>query len=110
METTVYINNKPVPLKASASTLRRYRALFNRDLLQDFTEIRETFSSGNITGAAVEYAQNFIYVLAKQADKSIPDVDTWLDSFDIFPIGDLIAPAVELWAASMATTSEEKKT
>lgn len=109
MERTIYINEKAVPLKATGSTLRRYRALFNRDLIDDFNTVKKAYDTeGSVTGEIVDIIQNMTYVMAKQADNTIADIETWLDSFETFPVGDFAADVANLWAESMFTTVESK--
>lgn len=109
MERTIYINEQAVPLKATGSTLRRYRALFNRDLIDDFNTVKAAYDAeGTVTGEIVEILQNLTYVLAKQAEPNLPDVETWLDSFDSFPIGDFAADVANLWAESLVSKAEAK--
>ena len=110
MERTIYINGTPVPMKATGSTLRRYRALFNRDLFTDFNKVKKAYDeNAEVSGEIVDIIQNMAYVMAKQKDSTLPDVEEWLDSFDSFPVGDIAADVANLWAASMETTSKAKK-
>lgn len=110
MERTIYINEQAVPLKATGSTLRRYRALFNRDLIEDFNTVKAAYDeNGTVTGEIVDILQNMTYVMAKQAEPNLPDVETWLDSFESFPIGDFAADVANLWAESMVTTVKDEK-
>lgn len=109
MERTIFINEVAVPLKATASTLRRYRALFNRDLIADFTTVKKAYdTNGDVTGEIIDIIQNMAYVMAKQARPSLPDIETWLDSFESFPVADIAVDVANLFAESMATRSEPK--
>lgn len=110
MRKTINIAGKDVELKATASTIRKYRAWFNRDLLVDFKKFQKAFTEGmEVTTDAIEVVQNLTYVMARQADNSIPgNIDDWLDSFDAFPIHDFAVDVVTLWAESLQVKVESK--
>ena len=46
---------------------------------------------------------NIIWVLAKTANKKIPDPITWLDEFEEFPLFDIIPELQDLILSSMQT-------
>lgn len=87
MEKTLTIDGRQVKFKSSGGTLMRYRNQFNSELLVDLeglSEVEQNF--GKYTTKGVEQV---IWVLAKTADDSIPDILPWFDSFDSFPIFDV---------------------
>ena len=51
---------------------------------------------------------NIVWTLAKTADKSLPDPETWLEGFDTFPLMDILTDAVELIGHSIE--SKKKST
>ena len=110
MRKTINIAGKDVALKATASTIRKYRAWFGRDLLVDFKKIQKSSVGGaDATAEAIEIIEDLTYTMARQADPSIPgDVDDWLDSFDAFPIQDFVIEVVSLWAESLQIEIELK--
>jgi len=109
MKDTVTIAGKPVELKATASTIRKYRAWFNRDLLADFKKVQSAFEKdGEVTGEIFELVENLTYVMAKQADPTIPSIDEWLDQFETFPISEFAVQVVMLWVSSMQSLSQSK--
>lgn len=110
MRKTINIGGREVELKATASTLRKYRNWFNRDLLKDFNELKKSFDNGGeVSSDIIEIVQNLTYVMARQADPTIKlSVDDWLDSFDSFPIQDFAVDVVTLWARSLDSTVELK--
>lgn len=117
------IDGQKVPFMATASTVRRYRAKFHRDLLKDFTQLKTAYgtaisnnddASGDVqidlTSDMLEVFENLAYIMAKQADPSIPDdPDEWMDMFSVFPINEVFPEVVSLWAASMGQLEEPKK-
>lgn len=110
MRGSITIDGKQVELKATASTIRRYRAWFNRDIIKDFKLIQRDFTSGEeLSSDVIEVIQNLTYVMARQADPSVPaDIDDWLDQFDSFPVEDFAVDVVTLWARSLKSDIEIK--
>lgn len=105
MDKTIKIGKQQVTLRATASTVRRYRAKFGRDLLLDM----QAFTEGKQSGESLEAIENLVYIMAKQADDQIPDdIDEWLDSFEVFPLSDIAAAVVTLWTQSSITTVKPK--
>ncbi|WP_195270324.1 hypothetical protein [Eubacterium sp. 1001713B170207_170306_E7] len=51
---------------------------------------------------------NIVWTLAKTADKSLSDPETWLEGFDTFPLMDILTDAVELIGHSIE--SKKKST
>ena len=105
----VSIGEKKVPLKATASTIIRYRQVFKRDLLKSIGTNEEEVDAGII--------QELAYVMAMAAageDMMKLNEETymdWLDQFDSFDIinPDTAMEIIEVWNASKVTASEAKK-
>lgn len=106
----VTVSGKDVRLKATAATLRRYRAWFGRDLLKDFKKVQTAFEKEEeVTEEIFELVNCLFYTMARQADSTVPeDVDDWLDQFDTFPITDIAIAVVTLWAKSLEVDVELK--
>lgn len=111
MEKTISIDGKDVKFKATASTIRRYRERFGRDLLLDFQKLQSDASGGESLGAdTLGIFENLAFTMAKQADPTIPDdPDEWLDGFEMFSIYLVLPQIVELWQLSNLPTSTSKK-
>ena len=102
---TVEINGKQVPFKATGSTLSRYRAKFNSDLLSDYQKV----TASELGGEALEICLRIAYIMAKQADPSIPDDPwDWVDQFEVFPVIDVVPQVITLWSDSMGTLNTPK--
>lgn len=108
MERTITINGAAVPMKATASTLRRYRAQFGRDLLEDFPKIQKAMTEGTPNSAALDMVSDLAYIMAKQADpQGVPnDPLVWLDAFEVWPVAEFAEEVIYLWAESQAFTRE----
>lgn len=110
MEKIVKIDGKDVKFKASASTLRIYRIKFKSDLLIDLTKLSASAKKGKYEIPDLESFENVAYIMAKQADPSIPDsVEDWLDQFSTFAICEILPAIMELWEDNMTTMVESKK-
>lgn len=111
MEKVINIGGKDVMFKATASTTRRYRSKFQRDLLMDMQALTEAMQKGDgLQRASLEAFENIAYIMAKQADDTIPDdPDEWLDQFEMFSIYQVLPQIIQLWGASATTLNEPKK-
>lgn len=114
MEKTIYIDDKPVLLKSTAATPYRYKAQFKKDYFGELFKLSKLFqgkegkefdllniSFEDLNFLDFEVLYNFIWVLAKTANPSIPDPMTWLDGFDSIPIADIFPEISELLQSSI---------
>lgn len=125
MEKTILIDDKPVRMRASALVPRLYRFRFGRDMIADMRQLQKAFRKAtslpeNATEEEIQDAQlsildltifeNVAYIMAKHADKTVAeDLDSWLDSFSMFSIYEVLPHILELWGMSQETTSVAKK-
>lgn len=126
MEKTVTIGGTAVRMRASALIPRLYRFKFGRDVVSDMRQLQKSYQKAvNLPADATEEErrdaqlsvldltifENISYILAKHADKTIPDnPDEWLDSLDgIFSVYEVLPEILELWGDSNKTTSVAKK-
>jgi hypothetical protein len=106
MTQTIKIGDREVTFKANGATLYYYRDKFGRDLFADFAKI----TTGEVTEETFEILQHLAFIMARQADKTIPDdFMEWLDTFDVFPFNDVAVPIITLWQKSNITNVEPKK-
>ena len=114
MEKTIYIDEKPVLLKSTAATPLRYKAQFKKDYFGELLKLSKLFqgkegeefdllniSFEDLNFLDFEVFYNFIWVLAKTANPSIPDPMTWLDGFDSMPIAEVFPEVTELLHGSI---------
>lgn len=123
MQKTIIIDGQEVKFKASASIVYRYKAQFNKDLLDIAMPLVSTVLAGYQEGkidfeALIEKAAytleltdlyNLIWVMAKTGDNSIPEPIEWYDKFEVFPGIDIAKELFEILLPSMLTTEESKK-
>lgn len=110
MEKTIEIDGKKICFKSTAATPLRYKSQFGKDFFVDIMKLSslDGLNSKKINIEKIEKVDfevfyNIIWVLAKTADKKIPDPITWLDRFDEFPLFEIIPEVQDLILASIQT-------
>lgn len=126
---TIEICGQPVRFCASAATPRLYRLKFKRDIFADMQKLTKDFQAKKAAQKAKEQAEdteqnagtdlavesleifeNVAYIMAFQADRSIPDtIDAWLDQFEMFSIYEVLGELVQLWGDNLFTSASAKK-
>lgn len=114
MEKTLNIGGKEVKLKCTLGTLNRYRVQFNRDPLKDIISLSKKNEEKENTGADFDIESlymfmNFAWCMAKTSNKDIPDVEDWLDQFEIFDIGVILPEMMSLLIANLEQLDSKKK-
>lgn len=111
MEKIIKIGDTDVKFKATASTTRRYRSKFHSDMLLDMKALLDAINTGNdLSAVSLESFENIAYIMAKQADDTVPDdPDEWLDRFDMMNIYTVLPELVTMWGVSAEPTIEAKK-
>lgn len=103
MKRTITIDGKEITFVATAKTPLLYKQWTGKDLFMDLTRLQEDQSS------ALDVFSSLAYVMAKQADPGIGDMDEWLDDFGMFSIYTALPQLSDMWAVEMASTSVPKK-
>lgn len=128
MEKTIKIDGKGVRLASNASTPLRYKMQFKKDYFAELLKLAKVFNVKKLEKEEVdddekgtmdidlsqisfedldyldfEVLYNFVWILAKTADKSIPEPLEWLDTFDEFPIVDIFPEVTGLLQSSLKT-------
>ncbi len=110
MEKTIEIDSRKICFKSTAATPLRYKSQFGKDFFVDIMKLSslDGLNSKKINIEKIEKLDfevfyNIIWVLAKTADKKIPDPITWLDGFDEFPLFEIIPELQDLILASIQT-------
>lgn len=109
---TITIDGKDVKFATSAAIPRIYRLQFNSDILLDMAKMKDAIENadGNLPVECLTIFENVAYVMAKHADKSIPDtIDEWLDGFSAFNIYEVLPEIMALWAEGLEQKSTPKK-
>jgi len=109
MKKIINIGEKVVAFKATASTPLRYREKFGEDVFRDISKLVAA-GNGALGSGELEIFLRIAYIMAKQADDSIPDdPEEWLDQFDIMPILEILPELMELWGLNVQTIEKPKK-
>lgn len=110
MEKTLTIDGKKVPFKCTGGFLIRYKELTGSDPIKDIYDIGIAMNGAVDSGKVdldkfnVNVMYNLVWVLAKTADASVPDLLTWLDSFEDFPIFTVFKDLQQMIVNAFATT------
>ena len=113
---TITIAGMEVPFKASASLPRLYRAKFRKDILKDFSALKDSVDESDEKNSglgieSLEVFENIAWTMAKHADPvGVPDSpDDWLEQFNCFSIYEVLPQLFELWGMNLETQAESKK-
>ena len=115
LKTTIEIDGKQVPFKASAAIPRIYRIKFRRDIYNDIRVLEKSVGENNeeessLDWFSLELFENIAYIMAKHADPSIPDTpEEWLDEFNTFSIYQILPQLIDLWGLNTEVEISSKK-
>lgn len=108
MEKTLEIDGKQVKFKSSGASPLRYKAQFGQDFFSDLMKMEKLIDkkTGQLNHDVLDLIDfdvlyNIIWVLAKNADKEIPEPIEWLDEFETFPIMEIMPELQELIQATL---------
>lgn len=108
MEKTIEIDGKQVRFKSTAATPLRYKAQFHKDYFSEILKMEGLAKLKKSKNNAEDLAKidfdtfyNIIWVLAKTADKNIPEPLEWLDGFEEFPLFEIIPQMQDLIVMSI---------
>lgn len=113
MEKIISIDGRDIKLKATGALLLRYKAQFKRDALQDIVKLtnvldEETGEIKDISHLDLDVFYNLIWTLAKTGNPDIAPLENWLDTFDDFPIIELIPTVMDMVGSCLQTTKKKK--
>jgi hypothetical protein len=104
-----------VTFRASAAIPRLYRNKFHRDIYRDLNELQKGIDDNNAENSSLdtfslELFENIAWLMAKHADKTVPDIpEEWLDEFNTFSIYEILPQIIELWGLNVEQQVESKK-
>lgn len=114
MEKILTISGKQVNFKSTGAFLLRYKAQFGRDALGVLLKMEKTMESlKEGTEDALEALDltpffEIIWTLAKTADPTIPPPMEWLDTFDEFPLAEIIPELQDLLLTTIQSSVKSK--
>jgi hypothetical protein len=120
MEKTITIDGKQVKFKSNGATPMRYKAQFGSDFfkeiiklapLQDLKSKKKSSKLNRDDFEALDFEvfYNICWVMAKTADPSIPEPIEWLDTFDEFPMMEIIPELQDLMLSSLSSKKKVPK-
>lgn len=102
MRKTLTIDGKKVNFAVNGFTPIEYSMEFGSDYFADLYEVEK----GNVSSQSF---YQIVYLMAKTADKNIPQMDEWYKSFDSFPIFEVYEQLSPLILKNMRTSKPAKK-
>lgn len=113
MEKTINVCGKDVVFKSSGSLPLRYKMQFKKDFFADIINLEKSYSDNSKTEINFdefdsEIVYNICWTLAKIADNCIPSPLEWLDTFDSFPLMDILPEIQDLLISSITSTKQLK--
>lgn len=120
MEKTIEIDGQNVRFKSTGATVLRYKNQFGSDFFADLIDMLPAAALAEKKGESelglediqnidFELLFNIVWVLAKTADKDIPEPIVWLDSFDVFPIIDVFTEVQDLLLSSINVKKKKEQ-
>lgn len=103
MKRIITIDDQEVTFVATGKTPILYKQWTGHDLFSDMTKLQEDPTD------TVEVFSRLAYVMAKQADGTIGEMEEWLDGFGMFSLYQALAELTDMWKVETATTSTAKK-
>lgn len=116
MEKTLTIDGQQVRFKSNGATPLRYKAQFGKDYFKEILKMspleklskKKNIDPKDLEALDFEVFYNIAWIMAKTADPSIPEVLTWLEGFEQFPIIEILPELQDLMSNTMQTTTKKK--
>nr|DAG39951.1 MAG TPA: tail assembly chaperone protein [Caudoviricetes sp.] len=112
---TIDVDGRQVTFRASAAIPRLYRNKFHRDIYRDLSELQKGIDESDAENSSLdtfslELFENIAWLMAKHADKTVPDTpEEWLDEFGTFSIYEILPQIIELWGLNTEQQVTVKK-
>jgi hypothetical protein len=111
MEKTLTIDGKQVKFESKGSTPLRYKKQFGEDFFVDIMKMNqlskikkkkgEPLSLEELKSLDTEVFYQIIWTLAKTANNEISEPLEWLDTFEVFPIMEILPELQDLITSSL---------
>lgn len=110
MEKVVTLEKKRIGFRASAGTVATYRSMFQRDLLIDMSSFEEDIKvNGKLSIESLGIAEKAVWIMAKEYDDSIPELEEWYKNFSPFFIHNACIVCLNMWLQNIARMNTSKK-
>ena len=116
MEKIINIGGVDVRLKSTAATPLIYKNQFKTSLLTDLMLLSKAFQNGTdvnkmsynqLKNVDLDIFYNFVWVLAKGADKNIEPPLEWFAKFNEFNLQEVMADVMDLLTSSIGGTKKK---
>lgn len=104
MKRTITIDGKEITFVANAKTPLFYKQWVGEDLLVIMPQLKQDDPS-----ASLDLFSKLAYVMARQADPEVGELDEWLDQFGIFSLYNALPQLTDMWGVENKTTVAPKK-
>lgn len=104
MEKIITIEGKEIKFKSTGGTPLRYKAQFGKDFFQELVKLSESKKDGqvNLKEFDLDIFYRMTWILAKTGNPDIPGMLDWYDSFEDFPIFEIIPDIQDLIFSTIA--------
>lgn len=111
MDKIVELGEKSMTLRANALLPRKYRHLFNRDLISDMRKLHDDYRKSNGETFDPEVFENLAWLMFREGGESVGgSPEEWLAGMDdMMALYRILPVVVELWGANLQTTAKPKK-
>lgn len=113
----IEIDGKQIRFKTNGAIPLRYKAQFGRDYFKDILKMlpmndmkkkkKDDMDVKSLESLDFEVFYNIAWVYAKAGNPEIPEPITWLESFEEFPIGDVMDGMQDLMIATLASSKKK---
>ena len=115
MEKTIEIDGKKVRFESKGSTPLRYKKQFGSDFFMDLMKLESLTklkknkqpTYEDLKELDMEVFYNICWILAKTSDNTIPEPLDWLDTFEVFPLMEILPELQELMTSSLQTSKKK---
>ena len=112
---TVHIDGREVTFKSTAATALRYKQQFNSDFFADMVRLSPIAQFAGQKEVPAEVLQqldfevfyNILWTMARTADPTLPDPIAWLDTFEEFPVFDILPEVQDLLAKTLSMSKKK---
>ena len=106
MEKIINIDGREIKLKTNGAFLFRYKDQFHRDALKDLTALAK-IKKDNIEEMEIDVFYNFFWTMARAANPDIPPLKEYLETFDEFPIFDILPEIIEMAMCNLKSSKKK---
>jgi hypothetical protein len=121
MEKTIVIDGKKVTFKSNGATPMKYKSQFGEDYFQAIFKLISVQKDAskkkldeinvddiNFNNLDFELFYRMAWVMARTHDPSIPEPEAWLETFDEFPMVEIIPELQELMMTSFQSSKKKQ--